>query len=193
MSVSIKSAFTGDSAKVNSNHQLEVNAVNRSIQHFAAVEKGQAYQIIGTATLASGTTAALHIKNTSTDKNLIVTYVRHQIIDAAGGTAFPNVSNYFRAAFGRTYSSGGSTATAINMNQSTGNEASITAFDSAPILSGTALEFDRWYTKEEAEMAVFIKEGAPTLGPNKTIELSYVGDHTSGIIYVRLSFIFLDL
>ena len=40
--------------------------------------------------------------NGSVSSDIIITYIRHQIIDASGGTAFPNVSNYFRVNFGRT-------------------------------------------------------------------------------------------
>ena len=176
-------------AKVNKDLQLTVESVSESIQHFISILKMQAYQVIGTATLANSTVVGLHIKNTSSDKNLVVTYIRHQIIDPDGGTELPNASNYYKVALGRTLTSGGSSVTPVNVFGGSGTSAEVTATGSAPTLGGTALEIDRWYTKAEADMNVFVKEGAVILPPNQTLELSYVGDHTSGTLYTRLSFI----
>ncbi len=180
---------SGYLAEVNSNNQLEVNSQSESLQHTQSSKFEQAYQVIGTETLSSGTVVGLHIKNTSTDKNLVVTYIRHQIIGAAGGTEFPNASNYYRIAIGRTYASGGSAVTPINVFAGSGNEAEATVYNSDPTLAGTASEIDRWYTKANGDMNSFNKEGAVILPPQQTMELSYVGDRTSGTLYTRLSFI----
>ena len=135
----------------------------------------------------------MHVKNTSSTKNLVVTYIRHQIIDQSGGTAIPNASNYFRIALGRTYSAGGSTATPVNVFTGSGNTAEATIYQGAPTLTGTANEIDRWYTKAEADMNTFNKEGAVIVPPNQTIELAYVGDQTSGTLYTRLSFVMKEI
>lgn len=189
MSVIADGTGRGNLAKVNDENRLLTDSISRTIQNYIAVEHEQTYQVIGTATLASGTVVGLHVLNTSSDKNLIVTYIRHQVIDPAGGTAFPNASNYFSLSLERTYSSGGSTATPINVTSGSANTAEVTAYQGAPTLAGTAQEIDRWYTKAEADMNIFNKEGALVVPPNHTIELSYVGDHTSGTLYTRLSFI----
>jgi hypothetical protein len=68
-------------AKVDSDFNLHVRSRSESIQHIVSQNEEEAYQCIGLATLSSGTTTALHLKNTSTDKDLVVTYIRHQIID----------------------------------------------------------------------------------------------------------------
>jgi hypothetical protein len=164
-----------------------VYAQSASNQHVISEDNQDAFQIIGVATLASGTVTALHIKNTS-NKRLVISYIRHQVIDAAGGTAFPNASNYFKLALGRTYSSGGSAKSPVNVYSGSGNDADITAYEGAPTLAGTANEIDRWYTKAEGDMNAFNKEGALIIPPNQTVELSYVGDQTSGILYTRVSF-----
>jgi hypothetical protein len=181
-------AGSGNLAQVDSNKRLQVYATSASNQHYASERDQQAYQCIGTATLASGTVVALHIKNTSTTKRMVVSYIRHQVIDPAGGTAVPNASNYFQVALGRTYSSGGSAATPVNVYAGSGNSAEVTAYQGAPTLAGTASEIDRDYTQSEANMQSFNKEGALIIPPNQTIELSYVGDQTSGTIYTRISF-----
>ena len=186
---------TGDSfkAKVDSENRLSTVAVTESFQQHISHTKEQAYQVIGTATLASGTVTALHIKNKSTTKNMFVTYIRHQIIHQAGGTAVPNVSNYCTVALGRTLSSGGSTATPVNIFSGSSKSAEATVTQGAPTLSGTADEIDRWYTKAEGDMDSFNKEGALIIPPSKTMEVSYVGDQTSGIIYSRVSFLMEDV
>jgi len=179
----------GYSAKVNKNNRLTVVAKSQTLQHLLSQDTQQAYQVIGVATLAAATVVCLHVNNTSTDKNLVATYVRHQIVDHSGGTALPNVSNYFRIALNRTYSAGGSTATPVNVYAGSGNTAEVTAYQGGPTLTGTAAEIDRWYTKAEADMNTFSKEGALIVPPNGTIELAYVGDQTGGTIYSRLSFL----
>lgn len=120
---------------------------------------------------------------------MVITYIRHQIIDTSGGTAFPNVNNYFRIALGRTYVSGGTEINPVNINSGSANMAEITAYEGNPTLTGTAQEIDRWYTKSEGDMNAFNKEGSVILGKNGTLELSYIGDQSSGIIYTRISFI----
>lgn len=178
-------------AKVNEDQQLLVSAESESVQHHWSNKHRQAYQAIGTTTLANGVVTALHIKNISTTRNLVVTYIRHQIIDQAGGTTFPNASNYFKLAFGRTYNTGGSEIDPVNMYEGSGNIAEVTVYNDLGTtgLTGTAKEIDRWYTKAEGDMNTFNKEGALILEPQRTLELSYVGDQSSGTLYTRLSFI----
>ena len=179
----------GYRAKVSSSNKLEVIAISDSIQHEVSQSQGQAYQVIGIATLSSGRTVSLHVSNSSSTRSLVVTYVRHQIIDHSGGTTFPNASNYFSLALGRVYVSGGATVTPVNLNQGSGNNAEVVAYQTNPTLSGTVFEIDRWYTKAEGDMNAFIKEGSIVVQPNRTIELAYVGDQTGGIIYSRMSFL----
>ncbi len=183
---------TGYRARVDNSNRLLVRSFSETIQHSVSHNEGQAYQIIGEATLSSGTTTALHIKNISSTKDLIITYLRHQIIDQSGGTAFPNVSNYYRISLGRIYDSEGTEVTPVNLNTNSANSAEVTVYNDDPSLTGTANEIDRWYTKAEGDMNIFNKEGSIILGQNGTLELSYIGDQTSGTIYTRLSFIMMD-
>lgn len=175
-------------AKVNSANQLTVLSKSASIQHFAS-EDGNAYQIIGLATLSSGTVAILHVCNENPNRQMVITYIRHQVIGATGGTSFPNASNYFSIRLGRTYVSGGDTATAVNLYAGSGNTPILTSYQNEPTLTGTEREIDRWYTKADGDMNVFVKEGSVIIPPNETIEVAYVGDRTSGTVYARISFI----
>jgi hypothetical protein len=190
MPMKIKSGIgNGYEAGVNADKRLMVEAESVTIQHNVSHLKEQAYQCIGVATLTSGTTTALHIRNTSANKIMTITYIRHQIIDQAGGTALPNANNYYRIALGRTYVSDGSAVIPINVYAGSGNSAEVIAYQGNPTLTGTAEEVDRHYTKAEGDMNTFNKEGSLIIPPTKTIELSYVGDQTSGIIYTRISFL----
>jgi hypothetical protein len=184
-------AGNGYLAKVDKDQKLTVYSTSASQQHVVSESAQQAYQVIGTVTPLSGTAPILHIKNTSSTKSIVVTYIRHQVLDPSGGTALPNASCYFKVALGRTYSSGGTEVTPVNVFAGSGNTADVTAYSgaSAITLAGTASEIDRWYTKAEGDMSSFNKEGALIIPPSQTIECSYVSDHTSGTVYTRVSFL----
>jgi len=49
-------------AKVDSDHRLWVNSESESIQHLISLNKQEAYQCIGIATLAAATVVGLHVK-----------------------------------------------------------------------------------------------------------------------------------
>ena len=185
----VSGAGVRNEAKVDSDLRLWTSAKNSSLQHIISHQKQGAFQVIGTATLASGTVVVLHGKNSHQTKDMIFTYIRHQIIDQDGGTEVPNASNYFRIALNRTYTSGGSTATPAQMFAGNGTSSQTTWYQGAPTLGGTATEIDRWYTKAEGDMNTFNKEGTVICPPNGTIEMAYVGDQSSGTVYCRASFV----
>lgn len=178
--------------KVNEENRALVTSVNQTFQNHHSMSEGEAFQALGTATLANATVPVLHLKNTSDTLYLVVTHIRAQLVDAAGGTAYPNASNYWSIRHGRTYSSGGSAITPVNMNTGSTKTAPATVYDSSPTLAGTANEFDREYLKAEAEVAHWNKEGALVIAPGGTLEASIVGDHTSGTAKVRISFVMAD-
>ena len=191
MSIIVDGIGTGYKAKVGSDNRLRVYSKSASLQHVVSEDNEQAYQVIGLADLAATTVTVLHLKNLSSHL-LIITYIRHQVVGASGGTSFPNTSNYFQVGMGRTYVSGGSVTTPVNVSAGSGNLAEVTAYQGAPVLTGTFNEIDRWYTKDDGDMNTFNKEGALIIQPNNTMEISYTGDHTSGIIYGRISFVIGD-
>lgn len=174
-------------AQVNDANQLEVHASVAQQQHWYSEVKGQAYQVHGiTDTLTSATVPILHLLNTSSDKEVIVTYIRHQVIDT--NATIPATDNYFGVGFGRTYSSGGTAITPTNMNTGSGNAAEVTCYHSTPTLTGTNTEIDRYYNESEASLLIYNKQGSIVIAPNDTLELYYVSTATAGIAYARLSF-----
>jgi len=144
----------------------------------------------GTATPAAGTVNILHVKNTDVnDKLMTITYIRCQIVAPANGSALPDTGNYFALAFGETNSSGGSGVTAKNGTSGSAKTASVTGHESAPTLAGTAGEFDRYYPKSDGDEVVWNKEGALIVPPGETFAIKYVGDHTAGVAFARISFV----
>ncbi|MCK5018287.1 MAG: hypothetical protein KAS32_14615 [Candidatus Peribacteraceae bacterium] len=189
MSIIKDGTGTGKNAQVTEKNQLSVKSESESIQHSQSFNEEQAYQVRGNTNLASAAVTVLHIENTSSTRSIVVTYIRHQVIAASGGTEFPNVSNYLAIGFGTTYDSGGSVCTPINMNNGSGHTAEVISYCGAPTVTGTFTEFDRWYTKADGDMNTYNKEGSVIIQPNQTFEVRYIGDHSSGIISTRVSFI----
>ncbi len=187
-----KDPLTGDAMRVNKEGRGWVQSVSESLQHHVSSHDGQAYQVLGTATLASGTVTALHIRNTSDTLECVITYIRCQVIDEAGGTALPSALTYTTVALGRTYDSAGAAVVPINVNTGSTNAAAITAYQSAPTLAGSGDEIDRQYVKVEAELVSYRKEGAVIIAPGGSLEVSLVTDHTSGTFLARVSFIMAD-
>jgi hypothetical protein len=179
----------GNLVGVTSENRLMVTAKTESLQHLVSSESGQAYQVLGTTPLVNGRVTVLHIKNISSTLNMVVTYIRHQIISPSGGTTIPNINNYFILTTGRTYVSDGDPKIPVNVNIGSGNLAEVTVYNGAPTLTGAEKEIDRWYTQASGDMNTMNKEGSLIVQPNNTLEMSYIGDQTSGTLYSRMSFI----
>lgn len=172
---------------VDDNNRLKTNAISIPLQHEASKQRNKAFQVWGETTLASGTVTPLHFINTSAVDTATVTFIRWQLIDPAGGTALPSAANYLQIGTGATYSSGGTTLSPTNMAIGSSVVSSITAY-SGPTLSGSVTAFDKEYAKGEAEMRSYSKEGALVIQPGQSITVQFVGDHTSGTVYSRVSF-----
>lgn len=191
---------SGKKAKVDIDNRLSVSSRSETIQHFVSHEEENAYQILTTVPIVAGEITALHMKNTSNDKDITITYIRHQMIASTGTfPSTPTNSNYFRLGFGRKYSSGGSLVTPagsngneyiiVNVNEGSGNTAEIVAYANNPTLTGTLKEIDRWYTKANGDMNTFNKEGSVIIKPGNTMEAGYVSSDVTGSLYVRISFL----
>lgn len=182
---------SGKKAKVDNDNRLVVAARSQVIQHYISHESEQAYQTLNIVSFTAGTTVGQHIKNISAEKDMIITYIHHQILNPSEtlpSNADPETGEFFRIAFNRTYSSGGVELTPVNIFNGSGNVAEVIAYSGNPTLSGLALEIDRWYTQADTDMNVFNKEGSIIIKPGQAIELSYVSKGT-GHLYTRLSFL----
>lgn len=178
----------GKYAGVNINNRLQVNSVSIPQQHASSKDRNKAFQVWGETTLAAGTVTPLHITNTSTEDTCTVTYIRFQVVDPAGGTAFPSAANYIQIGYGQNHASGGTAVTPVNMAIGSTVTSSVTAHNANPTLSGTLTVFDKEYVKSEGDVERFGKEGALILLPGESMTVQMVGDHTSGTVYSRISF-----
>lgn len=188
--VNIKNASDGAIAQVTPNNQLVVKSESNSQQHYISRNFGQAYQVHGrTGTLASGTETVLHIKNNDPERDIVISFMRLQLIGANVADA---TTDYFELGFGREVASGGSAVTAINMNRTVGSQALITATDSGPTMSGTFVETERWYPAASGESVALREDGSVILGLGDTFEIRYVGTATTGIAEARITFMMTD-
>lgn len=184
----------GTAVKVTKDGDLATRAIVHELQHHHSRDNGQVYQVIGDdVTIASGTNILLHLRNDSSTHGLVVSYVRMQNVDLAGGTAPPSVNTYFQLGTGTTYVSGGTAVTPINTNRTSGNTANVTAYDNTPTISGTFIELDRWYPDGDGAEQTYNKHGSIILGKNDTLSIRLVTDNTSGTGYCRITFAMIEL
>lgn len=189
----IRDPSTGKAVAVNEEGQMTVSAESQSLEHYTSHVHGQAYQAFGTATLASGTTTVLHLKNTSSSRKMVVSFIRLQVVDQAGGTALPAASNYWELGFDEAVASGGTVGVSTNLNRSSGNTAEVTVTEGGPTMSGTFASVDRHYAKGDGDANSYNMAGGWILGQNDTLSVRFVGDQTSGTAYARLTFMMDDV
>lgn len=161
---------------------------SQHIQHHFSRIDGQVYQVpINFRFTTAGTYTVMHIKNTSTTKLLGVTYIRAQGVGFSG--SLPSSGSYFSVGRNTLYSSGGTKLTPVNVNFSVSNQAEAILY-SNPVVTGTFLEFDRWYIEPNAVEQRYEKWGSIILGQNDTLELRLVTDSSTGILQARLTFLY---
>ena len=175
---------------VTAENQLNVRAETHSIQHHKSAVDGQAYQVIGDfAAVNNATHTILHCTNDNTTKDMVITYIRMQYLDQAGGTTIPAAATYFQIGTGTAYSSGGSAVTPVNMNTGSGQVSSITSYDNNATVTGTFTEIDRWYPVSDGDTMTYNKQASLIIKPGDTVEVRVVSDNTSGVAYSRISYI----
>lgn len=186
---SVLDPSNGNTAKVDSNRRLHIAGKASPLQHIVSEENQQAYQAQGHVTLVNGTGTALHIKNVSTDKNVIITFIRLQMIDPVA--SIPEAETYAVLSENTTVASGGAPVTPVNMFLGHSNAAEVEATSgSTPIVTGgTATEFDRWYPVSDGDSNTYNKEGVLIIPPQQSINVSMVSGTAGGALHVRISFI----
>jgi len=184
----------GTAVNVTKDGDLTTRAVVHELQHHHSREFGQVYQVIGDdVTIANGINTLLHMRNDSSTHAVVISYIRLQSVDLAGGTAPPAATTYFQLGSGTTWTSGGTAVTPINVNRASGNTADVTAYDNTPTVGGTFVELDRWYPDADGAEQTYNKHGSIILGKNDTLEIRLVTDNTSGTGYCRVTFAMIEL
>ena len=178
----------GNTAAVDNNRRVQTAAKSSPLQHIVSEESQQAYQVSGSCSLTIGAEIALHVKNISTTRNMIVTYVRAQVIDITG---FAEAATYVTINRGQTVASGGTPVTPTNMYIGHSNAAEVTATSGASAITegGTVVEFDRWFPKEDADKERWGKDGALIVPPQQSIDVMITSGTAAGELYTRMSFL----
>ncbi len=180
----------GFGAKVDSSNRLKVDAISSTFEHFVSHTESNGYQIIGTASSVDGTVNIIHIKNVdSNNLTLLPMRIRTQLIDLAGGSSLPNANNYFSFTLEEMHSSGGSTATPINTTAGSTKLSSTIVHINDPTLIGTAKEIERCYPSVNGEIDIWQTDGVLIVPPGNTMNVRYVGDYTSGLLYTSILFV----
>lgn len=148
---------SGNMADVNEDHQQLICGPIESDLEYASESKGKAYTF--TSTFATGGTdvEVISIKNDSSTDCMIIDEI---IVGASAACVF----TLFEVTSG---TAAGTTITGKNINTSSGNAASVTAFGDAAVtgsLAGDAIAFDG--VSAASEFAVLDTKGGLVLGQN---------------------------
>lgn len=188
MAVEIKNNADGTTAKVSGDNQLFVVSENHELQHHVAWKKEDVYQVISTDTgITAKDQTILHIKNTSSTKNLVISFIR--FTDMSSITTYA-AGNYFAMGLDDTVSSGGTTVTPVNTNAQSGRVAEATCTGVDPTMGGTFVEIDRAYTVA-GDQLTYNKQGSIVLGLNDTFSIKFVSTGT-GQATARVTFMMIE-
>jgi len=171
-------------AAVDNNNRLATSSVSYDRQHIVSKLDNKAFQVIGSASIASGTENVLHVINDTVDQTLTTTFIRVQVITDA---TVPVVGEYFEIGDGLTYSSGGTVASPVNMYIGSSISSGATCYQDNPTLTGTFVPTDRHYTRANGDQETYNKRGALIVPPGQAFTVRYTGTGT-GIAYSRVSF-----
>lgn len=182
-------AGTGSKMKVGKDQKARVRSVQESLQHDVSFNENQAYQLFSTTTITgSGRYVGLFLKNESQTRELVLNYVRAQLITASNQEALPSETDYYYMGHKRTYQANGVTGSAVNVAFGSTNSSTTTIYVNNPTLEGTLEEAERLYLYDRS-IQTFRKEGAVVVLPGQTMELGYVSSASTGSFYIRISFI----
>jgi hypothetical protein len=108
-----------------------------------------------------------------------------------GGDGNIDGLTYFQLGFESQFVSGGVAAIPVNVNSTSGKNASITAYQDNPTVTGTLTGIDKWFP--DKSMMTFNKHGSIILGLGDSIEWRLVTDQTTGLAYTRITFMMMDV
>jgi len=183
----------GRQVAVDFRNRIETSSLTKAFQHVVSHQDGLTYQFIGDAAEFNGTASVLWIENTSSTKDLVVSYIRVQLVGTDATAVSATSSKFFRLNKDSSSRSGGATITPINMNFKSGLTADANAFSGNTAMTSTAgSEFDRWYPNSSG-MMTFNKEGSLILGKGDVLEVAFTSNEAQGATaYARVTGFYLD-
>jgi len=191
MNSTIRDGATGTTAEVTEQKRLKTLSSVFSALDLNAIEDAQSYTVHGTVTVNNAAFVIIHLKNTSTTRTMLVSQVRVQLYDQAGGTALPNTATSFDFGTGQTYSSGGTAVTPANTNAGSANTAEVTAYHNGPTIGGTHTTLQTIRPIAEAHLYTF--DDLVVVPLNRTFSVRCTTDHTSGVALASVKFSMVNL
>lgn len=175
-------------AKVDSTNRLSTTAITTSTQNYVSRINKNSFQVWGTASINTSEVPVLFLKNTSTTKDIVITYIRVMSVSAAA----TNENAYFSIKLAGSYISGGDAVTPVNMFASSALTASAEAYQGTTALSisSTFKEIDRSY--DSNSQVVYRKDGSIILTTSDAIAITHTGSTVAGTAYARISFYYID-
>lgn len=180
---------TGSSylVRIDENNHMSVKAITTSSQNYYSRKNKDAYQVSTEINISTSEQTVLFMHNGSTDKHLVITYLRMM---SAGADA-ANENAYFKTLIGGSYVSGGDAITPTNMFVRSAKEALGNFYSgSTPIVTAGFTEIDR--THQANEMVAYRKEGSIVLDTNDALTITHKGSTAAGVAYARASFYYID-
>ncbi|MCZ7404284.1 MAG: hypothetical protein O8C67_05045 [Candidatus Methanoperedens sp.] len=185
---------SGQLAQVESN-RLRVTATDCSLSNHVTLDAddGGVYSVVATHTWAgAGTFYPLFIQNTDPNYLMVLEKINVEVVSTSGGTAVPNVGDYFSLLFASVYSAAGTPYTPININRTSTKVANVSAFIANPTLTVTAaVEGNRLHPQANGVTNDLIVTGVNdiVLGRNNTLAIRYITLTTAGTALVNLKFL----
>jgi len=174
-------------ARVDSTNRLSTKTISTAGQNFYSRRNQDAYQVSTQVNIDTSNQPILFLENISSDKHLVITYIRMM----SAGAAASNETAYFTINVGGTYSSGGAAISPVNMFVGTAKLADTIAYSgSTPLVLSGFTEIDR--SHQANEMVTYNKEGSLVLDTKQAISINHIGSTVAGVAYARISFYFID-
>lgn len=185
---------SGQLAQVDDN-RLRATVTSCTLSNHVTLDQtdGGIFTAVGTATITGATSFfPMFIQNTDPNFLLVIERIIVEIVGATGGTALPNVGDFFSLLFNTTYTSGGTAITPVILNRTSTKVANANVFNNNPTLGvATALESHRWYPLSNGTTFELIRPETDdiVLGRNNTLAVRYTTTNTGGTILTTVKFI----
>lgn len=177
----------GKLAGVDSDNRILTASFNIPFEHLIAKDYRKVFSVQGTATPVNGATTVLLMNNNSESDEVVIHRVFLQAI-VSGGTALPNISNYFTLETDSVYASGGTLVTPVNLSSGSAVVSNVTAYSDGAALAGAPQVAMTQWPFQSGVTAELALNGGVLLLPGKGMSIGYSGDNTAGIVSATVAF-----
>lgn len=182
---------TSELAKVDNENRIHTADVDIALVTHESGAHGLSFDVLGTTTIAASVEKTILVLINSSASTTIA--IQSNVISIQGETGKPVT---LKAYIGkRTYTSGGSVATPVNLNVGSPTTINVTAVQDNPTLGGSDSLISQAFL-EATSTGLFDIAGAIILPPTASIRVTVMGDSTAAgtkIAATRFEYFALDL